>query len=176
MAHWKEYDEAQEHYARSSNQHVDRPEAREHHRHDASEHWGRQRCAPSLGQQRAHSNDANYATVVTPMSDEIYAKILSLVTSGLLDCSHSVRAIETELRSALNRPDLALLVGRVQDLENSVLRNIVERDQSKRRASLQDREVGDELNQLDDRIQSDRASIQETMDEIQGEIAAMIYE
>lgn len=110
------------------------------------------------------------------MSDEIYAKILSLVTSGLLDCSHSVRAIETELRSALNRPDLALLVGRVQDLENSVLRNIVERDQSKRRASLQDREVGDELNQLDDRIQSDRASIQETMDEIQGEIAAMIYE
>lgn len=118
----------------------------------------------------------HYHSVELPMTDEIFNKVLSLVTSGLLDCSHAVRTVETELRTALGRPDLARLVGRVQDLENAVLRSVVERDQTKRRAKVEGRDLSTEdMLRLDAAIRENRAEIQETMGDIGAEMAELQY-
>lgn len=108
------------------------------------------------------------------MTDGVFTKILSLVTSGLLDSSHCVRAVETELRSRFNQSTLAGYVGQVQNLENKVLRCIVERDQSKRTAMVEGRDVDEEsLRQKDASVREYRQEIQDLMAEINAEVAEL---
>lgn len=121
-----------------------------------------------------HSHEhgsSHYDSTPLPLSDPgLLARIISLVTSGLLDCAHETRTIALELGSPSTapeatsassaptangdhpgsngsigssssnvgpapfgpRPDLARTIGKIQDLENSVLRKIVRRDQLRR--------------------------------------------
>ena len=152
--HWREYDEALALYQSSSQQ------------------------TPPLASRGAHVDGANpggshYRSEPLPMTDDIFAKVLSLVTSGLLDSSHSVRAVETELRSRFKQERLASLVGQVQDAENAVLRCIVQRDQEWRRADVQGRDHSGGSGQQDAAVQTHRQQIQDLMDEINAEVAEM---
>lgn len=125
----------------------------------------------AIGTTSSHND--HYHSVALPMTDAIFSKILALVTSGLLDCSHSARAIETELRTALQRPDLARMVGQVQDEENVVLRSVVERDQNKRIAKLEGRDLTDVIQQSNQQINQARERIQGSMEDIAAEMAEL---
>lgn len=168
--HWKEYDKAialyekDQHQSCTINQTVQ--EEGGSNNGDGSTAGGR--CSHGA------SSNGHYHTDPLPMSDDIFAKILSLVTSGLLDSSHSVRAVETELRSRFHQNQLADLVGQVQDLENKVLRKIVQRDQDNRKAALEGRDIDQKaLRQQDSAIQDCRQEIQELVAEINAEVAEM---
>lgn len=173
VAHWKEYDEALEHYERTN---VAADDAQQHAHQQltgsssgaaASTH----RCGVSAHDAQPPGRSDHYHTVELPMTDSIFAKIVSLVTSGLLDCSHCVRAIETELRTQLGREDLASLVGKVQDIENRVLRTIVQRDQNRRIGKVEGRDMSESIAQANSDISSLRRDIQDSMEEINAEIA-----
>lgn len=181
VAHWKEYDEALEHYERTNLNVIESEEVAPGNEEEIESSVHSQqishRCGPqptshlTNGSSTAHND--HYHSVALPMTDAIFSKILALVTSGLLDCSHSVRAIETELRTALQRPDLARMVGHVQDDENKVLRNTVERDQNKRLAKMEGRDLTDVIGQSNEQIKQARERIQESMEEISAEMAEL---
>lgn len=179
MAHWKEYDEALEHYERTNLNTENRNDVDEEENPTSTSQTQQvpHRCGPQPGSHASNgtssSHNDHYHSVALPMTDEIFSKILSLVTSGLLDCSHSARAIETELRTALQRPDLARMVGKVQDHENVVLRNIVERDQNKRIAKLEGRDLTDVIQQSNQQVDQARERIQESMEDIAAEMAEL---
>jgi hypothetical protein len=157
--HWKEYDEAIALYQKGSTTNAEDTDT-----------------TPSNEIRKASGSSSaeHYRTEPIPMTDEIFTKILSLVTSGLLDSSHCVRAVETELRSRFNQATLADYVGKVQDLENIVLRTIVERDQTRRSAMVEGRDVDeDSLRQKDQSIQANRQEIQDLMAEINAEVAEL---
>jgi len=169
VAHWKEYDEALEHYERT-NLNVENNNTPEEDEESTSQTQQIQhRCGP---QTNSHSSN-HYHSVELPMTDAVFSKILALVTSGLLDCSHSARAIETELKTALQRTDLARLVGQVQDQENIVLRKVVERDQNKRIAKIEGRDLNDVIQQSNQQINQARERIQEKMEDIAAEMAEL---
>ncbi|PWN32185.1 uncharacterized protein FA14DRAFT_182097 [Meira miltonrushii] len=179
IAHWKEYDEALEHYERTNLNAETRDDADEEEETTSTSQTQQvpHRCGPQPGSHSSNGTSAShndhYHSVALPMTDEIFSKILSLVTSGLLDCSHSARTIETELRTALQRPDLARMVGQVQDHENSVLRKIVERDQTKRIAKLEGRDLNDAIQFSNQQINQARERIQESMEDIAAEMAEL---
>lgn len=155
VSHWREYDDAIALYQHSTNTEGGQASTAAH--------------SPTKGTRSAH-----YHTEAMPMTDGVFTKILSLVTSGLLDSSHCVRAVETELRSRFNQSTLAGYVGQVQNLENKVLRCIVERDQSKRTAMVEGRDVDEEsLRQKDASVREYRQEIQDLMAEINAEVAEL---
>jgi hypothetical protein len=122
----------------------------------------------------AAAESGHYHTDPLPITDDVFVKILALVTSGLLDSSHSVRAIETELRTRFNQPLLADLIGKIQDLENAVLRSIVQRDRTIRKANVEGRDIHDgDIQQKNLTIQNCRQEIQELMTEVNAEVAEM---
>ncbi|KAK0570283.1 hypothetical protein OC861_000026 [Tilletia horrida] len=117
-------------------------------------------------------------------------QIVNLVTQGLLSCSHQTRMLEghlrdpappTEASSATDpQPDLALanLMGKAQDLENSLLRITVKRDQlrtgdlhSGADANLRDNQ--EEIEDLSRQRMRIRQEINEIMSEVQAEIAEL---
>jgi hypothetical protein len=163
--HWKEYDEAIALYQHSTTTEGGQADTASL----AAE------APPSLnGSSSSNGASGHYRTEAMPMTDDIFTKILSLVTSGLLDSSHCVRAVETELRSRFNQPTLANYVGQVQDLENKVLRCIVERDQTKRTAMVQGRDIDREsLRQKDANVREYRQEIQDLIAEINAEVAEL---
>lgn len=163
--HWKEYDEAIALYQTSTNA-------------DAASTSPLNNGSAATTTNGARLTESNhYRTEALPMTDEIFTKILSLVTSGLLDSSHCVRAVETELRTRFNQVTIANYIGQVQDLENKVLRSIVERDQSKRTAMVEGRDIDDEsLRQKDKNVTVYRQEIQELMAEINAEVAELQQE
>lgn len=69
-------------------------------------------------------------------SDGLITRIVSLVTSGLLDCAHETRALSLEVRHGSHygerRAELADQVDAVQEAENDVLRKVVRRDQARK--------------------------------------------
>lgn len=155
--HWKEYDEAIAIFtAQQESTHSDRRN-------------GSMTTPMTNGTSSGH-----YQSEALPMTEDIFTKIVSLVTSGLLDSSHIVRAIETELRTRFHEVQLADLVGKVQDLENKVLRNIVQRDQIVRSAQLEGRQEDHEsINRYNHEVQDYREEIQELMSEINAEVAEL---
>lgn len=177
VAHWQEYDEAMRHYDDST------PRLQQASSNDAGEirtgPTPSSEAASTSGQGQGrgrgcgHGSSSHYDEGPLPISDELMAKILSLVTSGLLDCSHTVRTVETELRTALSRSDLADLVGKVQALENTVLRSIVERDQNKRRARLEARDLDADIQASEATVRQTRQEIAEVMTEINAEMAEL---
>lgn len=130
---WSEYEDAIKVHLntfQSSNSHVEsQNDAGERRTKDDDENGqtsqGLQECSHS------HGNDGSHDHYQSPQSinNNVMSEILRLVTSSLLDCSHESRVIQTELETKFQRKDLSDLVGRIQDLENKLLRNIVERDQ-----------------------------------------------
>lgn len=181
MAHWKEYDEALEHYERTNlfadeNISVAGQEqaSAKHPVENGGQATTGHRCGSShVPAASGMGTPGHYHSVALPMSDAIFSKVLALVTSGLLDCSHSVRAVETEMRTTLARPDLASLVGQVQGMENGVLRHIVERDQNKRIAKVEGRDLSAVITQHDQAVQQQRSLIQDVMAEINAEMAEL---
>lgn len=174
--HWKEYDEAVALYEKDQHQmtstSITHPVLE---REERSGNVG-ETAAAAAGERRCRNgaSSGHYHTDPLPMTDDIFAKILSLVTSGLLDSSHSVRTVETELRSRFHQNALADMVGQVQDLENQVLRKIVQRDQDKRKAVVEGRDTDQEaLRQQDAAIRDCRQQIQELITEINAEVAEM---
>ncbi|PWN23452.1 hypothetical protein BCV69DRAFT_119924 [Microstroma glucosiphilum] len=163
-------------------------------------------------ESHAHGS-SHYDSTPLPLSDPaLLARIISLVTSGLLDCAHETRTIALELGSPSSaaegtaasptppssnaaasapfepRPDLARTIGKIQDLENSVLRKIVRRDQLRRgwvappaagedattdsAASQGKEEEEAEVKELDADIERLRKEdIAELMTEVRGEMA-----
>lgn len=121
------------------------------------------------------------------------SEILRLVTSSLLDCSHQTRAIQVELETKFHRKDLGDRVRKVQDLENGLLRKVVERDQVRKVGQLiyrneQDSEAGEEgeggeetdkrereskVKGLQDEIKELKEEIEEEMSELRAEIAEL---
>lgn len=161
VAHWKEYEEAMAHYERT-----DLPQYGKEAQSDDKAH----RCgAPPSSDGRPASD--HYRSAALPMTDAILSKVMSLVTSGLLDCSHCVRTIETELRGNLRSSQLADLVGNVQDQENKVLRTIVQRDQNKRIGKLEGRDMSEDIQQANEEVIVLRRGIQDLMSEINAELA-----
>ncbi len=159
----------------------------------------------------AHSHShSHYDPPPRSIDDGVMTQILRLVTSGLLECSHEVRAIQIELggptssssstaaaadaagttaetgasSTQFNRPDLAKLVGSVQDLENALLRKIVQRDQARRLASLASPSAeadadGNgskeaEVRQAQRDIAGIKEEINEKMQEVNAEIAELL--
>lgn len=190
----------------------------EHGASSSTDHEG----ASHEGAQTAHSHShahgsSHYDSTPLPLSDPgLLARIISLVTSGLLDCAHETRTIALELSSPTSsaegaaaassssvptatatapasapfdpRPDLARTIGRIQDLENTVLRKIVRRDQLRRgwvapsavgedvttdsTASHSKEEEEAEVQELDAEIERLRKEeIAELMTEVRGEMA-----
>lgn len=107
------------------------------------------------------------------LDDVVMVEVLRLVTQGLLDCSHTLRTLETELRTTLARPDLARLAGQIQDGENELLRTTVRRDQLRKVARLEERDAEEEVRALDGEVKRLRESIGELMQEVNAEMAEM---
>lgn len=183
VAHWQEYDEAMKHYDENATPRLANPNSSSNDAGEIRDMPADSSIAQSANQQNqgqgrgcgagGHAH-GHYDEGPLPISDELMAKILSLVTSGLLDCSHAVRAVETELRSSrLHRPDLADLVGKIQSLENAVLRATVSRDQTRRRAKLEARDLDADISASQITVQETRQEIAEVMAEINAEMAEL---
>lgn len=151
--HWKEYDEAIEEHLKQVVQPPRRPSgtadlgelqsasgreaepAVEGQGEDAQQGSNARPLVNRHDGQHRHAH-SHYESTPQPLDDELVARVISLVTSGLLDCGHETRAIELELTHSANlQPDgapLGRLIGQVQDRENEVLRKVVKRDQIRR--------------------------------------------
>ncbi|UZJ57159.1 hypothetical protein CBS101457_006479 [Exobasidium rhododendri] len=165
--HWKEYDEAMALYQQQSRSTLASTTSNQT---PSNGNLG----AAAAAAAAAGESSGHYHAEVVPLTDDVFVKILALVTSGLLDSSHIVRAIETELRTRFNQRLLADLVGHIQDLENAVLRSIVRRDQSIRTANVEGRNIHDsDIQQENLAVQNHRQEIQELMAEINAEMAEM---
>ncbi|KDN52276.1 hypothetical protein K437DRAFT_254464 [Tilletiaria anomala UBC 951] len=126
----------------------------------------------------------HYDPAPRSIDEGVMTQILRLVTSGLLECSHEVRAIQIELQSqaSFNRPDLAEVVSSVQDLENSLLRKIVARDQALRLEALEAgspstglaRDRSEDVAEYQEQIAHIKQEIMERMQDISAEIAELI--
>ncbi|PWN30016.1 hypothetical protein BDZ90DRAFT_229053 [Jaminaea rosea] len=128
---WKEYEEAMEGHLKAKQEQKERGV-------DLNED---EAAAPTTNGHHANgdhapvSGEGHYATTTVPLSsDNLISRIVSLVTTGLLDCAHETRSLSLELRhnESFARPDLARMVDGVQEAENEVLRKVVKRDQVRR--------------------------------------------
>lgn len=164
---WNEYDEAMEGHIKANadtastngSQHAEQQTTESVPANDASAtspHEPQSHHEHSANGGCAHTGSGHYQSTPLPLSNpDLMTRIISLVTSGLLDCAHETRAIALELASptsqteagsdqateapsddgtAADRARLSLLVNSVQDCENVVLRSIVQRDQARVRA------------------------------------------
>lgn len=134
------------------------------------------------GQTATGIGCAGCSTSPIPLSEDLLAQILQITTQALIECSHRVRAIQTELAHS-TVPDLAGLVDRIQGKENALLRKVVERDQL-RKTTLkpQGRENGahrveagaqERIKELDRDVQAIRAEVGELMQEVYAELAEL---
>ncbi|CAO1621059.1 unnamed protein product [Jaminaea pallidilutea] len=162
VQHWKEYQEAMDGHLASGSSGQQQNGALEPSVDGDAEavgpqvngHAHAQSEDPSIADPAAPGhirspNHSHYASssVSVPLADpNLMNRIISLVTSGLIDCGHETRTIALTLKDAggggeassssptspLYRPDLARIIDSIQDCENQVLRSIVRRDQLRR--------------------------------------------
>lgn len=119
---------------------------------------------------------AGCSTTTIPLSEDLLAQIMQITTQALIECSHRLRIIQTELNHS-SAPHLARLVDAVQLKENALLRNVVQRDQLRKttlRPALGEVERDDEeargrIAQLDGEVKSVRGEIAELMQEVYAE-------
>lgn len=168
---WKEYEEAMEGHL-TSREELPSEEAAA--------------AASTATHSHDHGHYDSTGTRVSLQDSDLMTRIISLVTSGLLDCSHETRTIATQLSSnddgdgdgaaaARLRPDLARLIGKIQDTENAVLRAIVKRDTIRRTAKGEERELTaqeqQEVQELTAQVKTLRdEKIQEYVDDIRAEM------
>ena len=229
VAHWAEYEEAMKAFFEPSAGQKSDADADEEEESGAS--TIRRRRGPINGSQNLEestegsaSNDqhTHYDAQLRTLDEGVMSQILRLVTTGLLECSHEVRAIQIELaapRSAdatsplgamddgaevrstpsitgtaagegemslkspqprpaeLIRPDLAAIIGSVQDLENALLRQIVQRDQARRLERIESDSVtntSEDIAQAQREIARIKGEITEKMQEINAEMAELV--
>lgn len=170
VATWSEYEDAIRVHlntSQSNSSHVEsQNDAGERRTKDDEENdqisssQGLQECSHS------HGNGASHDHYQSPQSinNNVMSEILRLVTSSLLDCSHESRVIQTELETKFQRKDLSDLVGRIQDLENKLLRNIVERDQIRKIDQLRKEE-----GQVDEDQEGEGLSLEEREKKLEDE-------
>lgn len=156
---------------------------------DAMEaHLSSRETLPDQEEQTPQGTQGHYASEAVSLQDPtLMTRIISLVTSGLLDCSHETRTIALQLnddgsdsesegqRQSTYRPDMARLIGKIQDTENEVLRCIVKRDTIRRTAKGEERELSaqeqeevQESTRLVQRLREEK--VQELVDEIRAEM------
>lgn len=103
------------------------------------------------------------------MTDADLARVLALVTAGLIDAAHSARTCAVALSSSSSEPQLAKLVNEIQDAENELLRCTVEAERKKRGDS--ERDETHEIQELEGKIEEAKERIMEGMQEVRAEIA-----
>ncbi|CAO1621008.1 unnamed protein product [Sympodiomycopsis kandeliae] len=131
-----------------------------------------------------YNSDENHK--VSLQDSNLMTRIISLVTSGLLDCSHETRTIALQLKDhseseSTDQEDKALslrlsgIINKVQDTENEILKAIVRRDTIRRVAKGEQRilnsEQEAEVQEIDDTVKQLREEkVQEYVDDIRAEM------
>ncbi len=119
---------------------------------------------------------AGCSTTTIPLSEDLLAQIMQITTQALIECSHRLRSIQTELDHS-SAPHLARLVDAVQTKENALLRSVVQRDQLRKttlkpaagEVERDDEEAKSRIAQLDGDVKSVRGEIAELMQEVYAE-------
>lgn len=141
-------------------------------------HLSSRESLPSHEEQQQQQQDSHYTSDRVSLQDsDLMTRILGLVTSGLLDCSHESRTIALQLNENENpgAGQMASLVNRIQDTENVILRQIVKRDTIRRTAKSEGRQLTsqeeEEVKGLTQEVKQLREEkVQEYVDEIRAEM------
>lgn len=118
------------------------------------------------------------STTPIPLSEDLLAQIVQITTQALIECSHRLRSIQTELSHSPS-PNLATLADRIQTKENALLRTIVQRDQLRKttlkpfqettNGDRDEAEAKETIARLDQEVKKTRREIAELMQEVYAE-------
>ncbi|PWZ01522.1 hypothetical protein BCV70DRAFT_198954 [Testicularia cyperi] len=109
------------------------------------------------------------------ISSDLMSQILQITTQALIECSHRLRSIQTELQHS-SVSHLAHIVDAIQSEENSLLRSTVARDQLRQQSSASSSSSSSSSSISDSQAMEKIAELQQDIHHARAEIASLMQD